>query len=372
MTRSDAGMGADTSGRLVLGGSGLVLSRVAEEVLDGQGGIPLAEELDRGDRLVDAPPTLTKDFPAQRRLFDSESSREGLPGLVQSGKGEVNATYHRGNDSATVSRLSMRPRQSGGTVSGMERREALDALDRAIGRWIDRRKLAGLRASQAALAEVLGFNEPDLTRWKKGDRKIPHPKLIKLAQALEVSTDEILGLSEDEDQPLQHLPPPSIEIDSRDFVLIPKVAEQVAAGSPVLDLAAVEDRSWYAFRAGWVRHVGATADANRLCIVQVASDHKGESMIPTIQPGAMLVIDRGQGGRGIDSVDQGKIYLVRDPEESEGVMVKRVFYNRGQLVYWSDNFSFHPPITVPLSGRQLREVIVGKVILVQQKLDGDD
>jgi hypothetical protein len=29
-------------------------------------------------------------------------------------------------------------------------------------------------------------------------------------------------------------------------------------------------------------------------------------------------------------------------------------------------------ITVPLSGRQLRDVIIGKVILVQQKLDGDE
>lgn len=90
-------------------------------------------------------------------------------------------------------------------------------------------------------------------------------------------------------------------------------------------------------------------------------------MLPTIRPGALVMVDRGPGCRGWTECEDGKIYLCRPAEE--GVTVKRVFrggdHSRA-LVLWSDNPAFKP-IVVDLKGKSLQSILLGRVRWIGQE-----
>lgn len=58
------------------------------------------------------------------------------------------------------------------------------------------RKKRGL--TQHDLAEMLGVSQGNLSAWEVGRVNIPSDQLIRLSEALNCSTDEILGLDEQE------------------------------------------------------------------------------------------------------------------------------------------------------------------------------
>lgn len=144
-----------------------------------------------------------------------------------------------------------------------------------------------------------------------------------------------------------------------------------AAGEPVSDLPA--DTVWYAFHRSWVERKcgkGAANDDQRLVVIQVEKQHLGESMAPTIRPGAILVVDRGPEGRGITDVKEikaGAIYVVRPGDE--GLTVKRINIDGPNLILTSDNpdRSQHPPRTIHLRARELHKIVIGRVRWIGQE-----
>lgn len=130
--------------------------------------------------------------------------------------------------------------------------------------------------------------------------------------------------------------------------------------------------TWYAFHRSWIhRQWGAQAveDPERLVVVQVEKRALGESMLPTIRPGAILVIDRGAGGRGVTDlreVRQGGIYLVRI---DDGLTVKRVNVDGQALILSADNPDKRtfPSRHVPLRGTRVQDVLVGRVRWIGQE-----
>jgi transcriptional regulator with XRE-family HTH domain len=55
----------------------------------------------------------------------------------------------------------------------------------------------GLRFSQAMLAIKSGYDQREISYWETGEREPSASQLADLAIALEVSTDWLLGLSEE-------------------------------------------------------------------------------------------------------------------------------------------------------------------------------
>ncbi len=51
--------------------------------------------------------------------------------------------------------------------------------------------------SQQAVAEYLGMKQPQYNRYERGLRDIPTDVLIRLAKLYKISTDYILGLTND-------------------------------------------------------------------------------------------------------------------------------------------------------------------------------
>lgn len=66
-------------------------------------------------------------------------------------------------------------------------------LDAAIGE-----RLARLRSkremTQVELAKALGVSQAMLSRYEKGEVRLTAPAVVKIAKALKVSTDELLGV----------------------------------------------------------------------------------------------------------------------------------------------------------------------------------
>jgi len=79
------------------------------------------------------------------------------------------------------------------------RRRSVDPIEAAIGsRLREIRKSRGI--TQVELAEQLGVNQSVLSECERGDVRLHGALVVRLAKALKVSADELLGLSRVEEK----------------------------------------------------------------------------------------------------------------------------------------------------------------------------
>lgn len=142
--------------------------------------------------------------------------------------------------------------------------------------------------SQRALAKSLAVEESQVSRWMR-ETAPRTPTIQRIAKATSVPFDWLLG-------GMPTFTRPESPVKGADWHELPKVAF-AAAGEPIHELPS--DTAWYAFHRTWVerRAKGASHDDQRLVVVEV--DKRQESMLPTIRPGAILVVDRGHRGDGV-------------------------------------------------------------------------
>lgn len=224
---------------------------------------------------------------------------------------------------------------------------------------------AGVR--QADLAKRLQVTQPTIGRWKSRDRIPDLASLTTICREFSVSADYLLGLPSRQPDTVAEA---AVSVPGS-WSAIPRVSEQVAAGEALYDEAELQERDWYVFRDGFLRHLIGKADpepGRRLVVVTVARGHKGESMLPTIRPGALVLVDRGAGGRGVSEIEDGKIYLCRP--DGSGVTLKRVFRaGRRALMLWADNPT-HAPQPVELeAGQRVQDFVLGRVRWIGQEED---
>ena len=142
------------------------------------------------------------------------------------------------------------------------------------------RKQKGM--GQVELAQMLGIGQSSLSRYESGSSDIPTDILTKLADIFEVSTDNILGLGEDQ-EPFGRQIVIQPELVPEEEVLIPVVVSLRcgfnAAGEPYY----CKDRK--PVPVSWVRKWGKT-------IVYVEAI--GDSMLPTVRPHDLCVCIPGE------------------------------------------------------------------------------
>ena len=210
------------------------------------------------------------------------------------------------------------------------------------------RRRAGMR--QGDLAAALGdrYDHSVISKVERNLSALLDDGLAKAAQALDVSTDYLLGLTDDSTPAAQLVQPGSREE-------APKVIEfpgghgravavrelQAAAGGGALDLDETVTGFVY-FRTSWLRKHGLNPD--RCSVIGVV----GDSMEPTLRGGSAILLDQDRR-----EPREGRVFVV---QTSDGLVVKRAARDEsGAWMLASDNPRW-PPIPWPPEAR-----IIGRV-----------
>lgn len=211
------------------------------------------------------------------------------------------------------------------------------------------------------LARAAGVTWANLTRYEQGQNEPSASKLFEIAKVLDVSGDWLLGRTGAPEIPgvgpldvtlsmSDNLLAPG-KVSDAEFRAVPLVSGSIAAGSARIVDEQIEE---YA-----LIHVSQIAGRGDLVSVRVDRE-MGRSMIPLVQPGAVVVIDR----RDKAIVSEG-IYAVRD--ESGGCTLKRLQWTPPRLWLVPENRD-EVVSHIDLDGEEPADRIVGRVVWAYQPL----
>lgn len=149
-----------------------------------------------------------------------------------------------------------------------------------------------------------------------------------------------------------------------DYLAVPLV-EEVGAGPGVIPQGQL--LSWFLV---W-RHQRAVMGKRDLIAVRI--EERSTSMIPTLRPGDIVLVDR----QDLDCSKAGRIMLAIDPDGAG--MIKRVSARQlreerdWQITFYSDNAAENPPMVFSLQkdyGGDWRRVVGGHVVWAWSDMDG--
>ena len=149
-------------------------------------------------------------------------------------------------------------------------------------------------------------------------------------------------------------PPPL----SENYFAVPLVGE-VGAGPGIMPEDKIE--SWVLV----YRNHHSVQRRSNLLAVEVGRHQR--SMIPTLHPFDIVLVDRNDFGE-FGYTPPGNIFLVREPGQEGGGMVKRVSMSgkeeKSLITFYSDNATEYAPETYPMSHYDfdIKQAIVGRVV----------
>lgn len=203
------------------------------------------------------------------------------------------------------------------------------------------------------LARAMGVSPSAFRKWLRGEAEPSRERLIALADAAKVSIGW-LAMGEGPEpvfEPGEAAPGRGRTvadggIDSGRFLLLPKWSEAAAAGAATPP--APRGSEYIAFRHDWLRSAFGLEPADLTLEIAV-----GESMMPTIRSGDLLLIDSTD--RAFSNFG---IYVLEILGER---LVKRVQRKLdGSLVLISDNATYEPDQVPP---GQVKDVqVIGRVV----------
>ena len=207
---------------------------------------------------------------------------------------------------------------------------AVQADRAAVGKRL-RQARGGL--TQAELARAAGLTHASISRFENGLNQPVAGTLRRLAAALGVSADYLIGLTDEPTSALQRDPaaaaepsPPYTPIRHIELV---ELAAAAGSGAEVYDETVV---SRLAFRHDWLTQRGI--DPRHCHVISV----QGDSMEPTLPDGSSILVDRNRR-----EPQEDRIFVLRT---EDGLVVKRLARDaRGSWQLVSENAD-HP--TVPL------------------------
>lgn len=216
------------------------------------------------------------------------------------------------------------------------------------------------RGDQKIVASRLGIERPALSRYVKGSR-VPPPEVgVRIARAFGLDESmvgaKLTGL---ESVGRVQVVTATDEVHGKTLAGVgaPLVLEDVAAGNGSLPVVP-EEKLYFFHETYMVRHGWSAGDRDRFCCIRLGK--KAFSMHPTIQPNAVVLIDRRYPEEKLRVLKRG-ICLVEIPDE--GAAVKRVTWGDHVIVIESDNPEpeFHARV-IDMRDRATRDVIRGKVL----------
>lgn len=209
------------------------------------------------------------------------------------------------------------------------------------------------------LAEASSLSWANIDRYEEGANEPSASRLLQIAEALDVSVDWLLGRQGAEANPtagpidIQLRISSSIQgpgrVETGDFQAVPLVSGSIAAGSARIVEEAIEE---YA-----LIHVSQVTGRGDLVAIRVNRE-VGRSMLPLIQPGAVVVVDRQD-----KEITPSGIYAVRD--DSDGCTLKRLQWTPPRLWLIPENRD-EKVVFLDLDGESVEDRIVGRVVWAYQ------
>ncbi len=221
--------------------------------------------------------------------------------------------------------------------------------------------------SQSEVEKKTGIKREYLSKIENSELKNPtYSTIQKICMGIDISIAELLDPEEfrkprpepvvsvlsanaRRDKPLQH------QLDAGEFVCIPVVQGEIAAGNPITinekdiqDYALVHSHS--------VKH---TVDYDRYRCIWIKKNSR--SMSPVIEPGSMVCIDSQQ--RDPEKLD-GHIVAMKDSDGD--CTIKRLKLDKSYLIGIPENIKEYAPVVVPKSKTN---PIIGKVVWFWTQLE---
>lgn len=215
-------------------------------------------------------------------------------------------------------------------------------LDKRIGQAVEN-ELKRRGEQKQPFAKKIGLDPGHFRKLLHGLARWNTSHLEAVVKGLNISMAEILGIQGgtpwSQDQPDQTI-----------YYAAPLVSGRIAAGPGRIVEEDVESFVWIygPELKGRRRH--------ELVAVRIGKDEK--SMIPTLYPGDIVLLDRDDPKTPSD-FKSGKIYAVRTSPSTPECSIKRLYAEGGSIVLASDNRKY-PPVIAWTS--DLTKLIIGRVV----------
>ena len=214
-------------------------------------------------------------------------------------------------------------------------------------------ELKGL--TQSDVAAACGINQGNFNKMLNAKRPMYVHTLLKVAEVLQVPPSEIFSDTE-------------TTIDSKTFLdehaMIPFYKIDAAAGvNGIANKDFPEKETDMPFKRSWLESKGYKGERIDKLILMRA---KGESMEPTIADGEALLVDIGENVRTPESIEKGRVYVVRWGITKEDISVKRLFLDwpRKIAIAVSDNPLFKEVEVDLTEYEKFQDFVLGRVIWV--------
>lgn len=215
--------------------------------------------------------------------------------------------------------------------------------------------------SLTALAVKAGISSTTLTRWKNSSEH-PHDLSRATLEKIQTATGiEYAGFSRPDfvssdgsvyEAKAFHRPAEISDDNERAMVNLYDVQASAGAGASVDAEDVVTQLS---FPRTYLQKIANRSTPKDLAIISV----KGDSMLPTISSGDVVMVDLAKKDWGYDG-----LFVIRDGDEA--LLIKRLSRSgkRGYITIISDNSRLYPPVEAPASDVE----IVGKVLWMGVKV----
>ena len=203
--------------------------------------------------------------------------------------------------------------------------------------------------SERGLARLTGFSQPHIHNILKGVRQLTPDVADSILDRLEIEVEDLLGPEEIR----RRLP--QREFKASPFREVPVLKGRIAAGQPF-----PVETVWTASRVFTAEFLKRYANP---VLVKVGPSET--SMLPTIQPSDLLLLDQSPERRQRPRLN--RIYALSLPE---GGTVKRCHIVGREMLIIPENMQQRgfAPQTISLEDRNILEVVRGEVVWIGREL----
>lgn len=221
---------------------------------------------------------------------------------------------------------------------------------------LEQRLLDNIRArvrkreiSERRLAINTGFSQPHIHNVLKGARQLTSEVADRVMEKLEIKIEDLFQVSELE----RALP--YREFKDSSFTEVPMLKGRIAAGQPFPIEARFSGSR--AFTTEFLKGI------TKPVLVKVGGSEV--SMMPTVQPNDLLLVDQNEDKRR--SPVFGKIYAL---SLDEGGTIKHCEIVEGGLVIVPQNMQQRgfTPRTIPLQDRNILDIVRGEIVWIGREL----
>jgi phage repressor protein C with HTH and peptisase S24 domain len=151
---------------------------------------------------------------------------------------------------------------------------------------------------------------------------------------------------------------PGTIIDMNNFLLVPEIGAAACGQSG--EVFEGDIKGFKAFEKRFLKKFHSP------CLTRA----KGDSMLPVIADGDLLLCDRDMNKRL--HPDPKRMYLVNNPDEDDKVQikVKKLSFSGRTLTLIPLNPA-HPPVAVDVDGKSILDIVLGQIVWIGRELEND-